>query len=114
MQSIKDFARRRLTVRVYERVTPYEQWSGKPISSRDRERANDCLRLGGLKAFIDGSLGSTTALFFEPFTDRAGTAGLLADATSRRHAQKEHQGCRQSGASMFDPCDRRQKANNLT
>ena len=35
------------------------------------------LRLGGLKAFADGSLGSTTAYFFEPYTDAPNTRGLL-------------------------------------
>ena len=29
---------------------------------------NDMLRIGGLKGFADGSLGSTTAYFFEPYT----------------------------------------------
>jgi len=37
------------------------------------------LRLGGLKAFMDGSLGSTTALFFDVFNDAPSTAGLMAD-----------------------------------
>jgi len=32
-----------------------------------------------LKAFMDGSLGSTTALFFEPFNDAPNTSGLLVD-----------------------------------
>ncbi len=34
------------------------------------------LRIGGLKAFSDGSLGSSTALFFEPYTDTPDTCGL--------------------------------------
>jgi predicted amidohydrolase YtcJ len=40
---------------------------------------NDWLRLGGLKGFSDGSLGSTTALFFEPYADAPETCGLLFD-----------------------------------
>ncbi len=35
------------------------------------------LRLAGLKGFVDGSLGSATALFFEPYADDPGTSGLL-------------------------------------
>jgi hypothetical protein len=35
------------------------------------------LKLAGLKGFIDGSLGSATAYFFEPYTDDPGTSGLL-------------------------------------
>lgn len=38
---------------------------------------SDSLRLGALKAFADGSLGSTTAYFFEPYTDAPNTRGLL-------------------------------------
>jgi hypothetical protein len=37
------------------------------------------LRIGGLKGFADGSLGSTTALFFEPYTDAPGTSGLASN-----------------------------------
>src|SRR5207247_4336632 len=39
----------------------------------------DMLRIGGLKGFADGSLGSTTALFFEPYNDAPNTRGLLFD-----------------------------------
>src|SRR5438552_8350497 len=37
------------------------------------------LRIGALKAYADGSLGSATAYFFEPFTDQLGNRGLLSD-----------------------------------
>jgi predicted amidohydrolase YtcJ len=40
---------------------------------------SDRLRIGGLKGFADGSLGSSTALFFEPYNDAPGTRGLLSD-----------------------------------
>jgi predicted amidohydrolase YtcJ len=40
---------------------------------------NDWLRIGGLKGFSDGSLGSTTAFFFEPYNDAPNTRGLLFD-----------------------------------
>jgi predicted amidohydrolase YtcJ len=36
------------------------------------------LRLGALKTFADGSLGSRTAYFFQPFDDQPGNRGLLA------------------------------------
>jgi len=38
---------------------------------------NDFLKIGGLKGFVDGSLGSSTALFFEPYTDDPKKYGLL-------------------------------------
>jgi hypothetical protein len=37
------------------------------------------LRIGGLKGFADGSLGSSTAYFFEPYSDTPDTRGLLFD-----------------------------------
>jgi hypothetical protein len=39
----------------------------------------DMLRIGGVKGFADGSLGSSTALFFQPYTDAPDTRGLLSD-----------------------------------
>ena len=37
------------------------------------------LRIGAVKGYADGSLGSHTAYFFEPFTDTPGNRGLLSD-----------------------------------
>src|SRR5712692_2051704 len=37
------------------------------------------LRIGALKGYADGSLGSATAYFFEPFTDQPNNHGLLSD-----------------------------------
>jgi predicted amidohydrolase YtcJ len=37
------------------------------------------LRMGAVKAYADGSLGSATAYFFEPFDDQPGNRGLLSD-----------------------------------
>jgi len=37
------------------------------------------LRIGALKAFADGSLGSRTAYFFEPFSDEPANHGLLGE-----------------------------------
>ncbi len=36
------------------------------------------LRIGAVKAFADGSLGSRTAYFFEPYSDEPGNRGLLS------------------------------------
>ncbi len=40
---------------------------------------NPRLRLAGLKGFVDGSLGSATALFFEPYADDPKAFGLFQD-----------------------------------
>lgn len=39
-------------------------------------REGEWIRFGYLKAFIDGTIGSGTALMFEPFTDNTSTSGL--------------------------------------
>ncbi|NQT78928.1 MAG: amidohydrolase [Candidatus Aminicenantes bacterium] len=38
---------------------------------------NNFLKIGGFKGFIDGSLGSSTALFFDPYTDNPEKRGLF-------------------------------------
>jgi predicted amidohydrolase YtcJ len=40
---------------------------------------SEFLQLGALKGFADGSLGSSTAYFFQPFTDDPKNRGLLSD-----------------------------------
>lgn len=67
-----------LTVRIYSR-TPLAQWQKQADWVREHGVGDGWLKLGGLKAFMDGSLGSTTAYFFKPYTDAPNTSGLLAD-----------------------------------
>ena len=45
----------------------------------DRAFGGSYLRMGALKAFADGSLGSGTAYFYEPFLNQGGNRGLLSD-----------------------------------
>jgi predicted amidohydrolase YtcJ len=40
-------------------------------------RGDKWLRIGGLKEFVDGSLGSHTAAFLKPFTDAPGDSGFF-------------------------------------
>jgi predicted amidohydrolase YtcJ len=47
------------------------------------------LRIGALKGFTDGSLGSSTALFFQPYPDQPETSGLLTDEMQPRSAALE-------------------------
>ena len=47
------------------------------------------LRIGALKTFADGSLGSSTAYFFETFTDQPNNRGLLSDAMQPLSLQRE-------------------------
>jgi predicted amidohydrolase YtcJ len=69
--------RQRLTSRIYL----YIPLSEVDLYSRLRLRTpfgNDFLKIGGLKGFVDGSLGSGTALFFQPYADDPGKAGMLS------------------------------------
>ena len=70
-------ASERLTVRVYAR-TPMREWKRQADLVARQSPGDSWLRLGGLKAFMDGSLGSTTALFFDAYNDAPDTAGLMA------------------------------------
>lgn len=65
-----------LTVRVYAR-TPIPEWERQRELVAREGPGDEWLRLGGFKGFVDGSLGSTTALFFEPYADAPQTSGLL-------------------------------------
>lgn len=61
-------------------VAPIEtRWEEQAKLGVRRAFGSPWLRLGALKGFADGSLGSTTAYFFEPYTDAPGTRGLLSD-----------------------------------
>ena len=40
-------------------------------------QGDDWVRIGGVKGYMDGSAGSRTAYFFEPFSDSAGYSGLM-------------------------------------
>ncbi len=67
-----------LTLRVYAR-TPLSDWKRLLDEIRRHGRGNEWLHLGGLKGFMDGSLGSHTAYFFEPYDDEPQTIGLLRE-----------------------------------
>ncbi len=67
-----------LTVRVYG-AQPLARWERLADAGIAVGFGNDMLRIGVLKGFADGSLGSTTALFFDPYLDEPGTSGLPSD-----------------------------------
>jgi len=56
---------------------PLAAWRRVADSLTARGPGDDWLRLAGVKGYVDGSLGSTTALFFEPYADDPTTSGLL-------------------------------------
>ncbi len=66
----------RLTVRV-SLFVPLAAWRRLADSIAAHGRGDDWLQIGGLKEYVDGSLGSSTALFYEPYEDEPTTKGLL-------------------------------------
>ena len=67
-----------LTTRIY--AVPMEtDWRDQVKVGIRRAWGSSYLRLGAVKGYADGSLGSRTAYMFEPFTDDPGNSGLLSD-----------------------------------
>lgn len=69
-------ARNAMITRVYAFV-PIATWRMLADTVRALGRGDEWLRWGGLKGVMDGSLGSTTAAFFEPYLDAPDSRGLL-------------------------------------
>jgi hypothetical protein len=73
----------RLTTRVYA-VVPLNTWEQlwRTVEARTygpEGRGDEWLRIGGLKGFVDGSLGSHTAAFHDPFADAPNDRGLFVN-----------------------------------
>jgi predicted amidohydrolase YtcJ len=70
--------RNELTARIY--AAPLELgWYDQAKLGVHRSFGSSWLRIGAVKGYADGSLGSTTAYFFQPYTDAPQTRGLLSD-----------------------------------
>ena len=65
----------RLTLRIYAWLPVEEMDQCLKLGLRQGQ-GDEFLKIGFLKAFIDGTLGSGTALMFEPFADAPGQSGL--------------------------------------
>ncbi len=68
----------KLTVRIYARLplARFQELVGRGIRVGS---GTSFLRLGSLKAFADGSLGASSAWFFDPYADDPSNRGLAAD-----------------------------------
>ena len=72
-----------MTTRMYA-VVPLDTWDRlrQTVAAKTYGadgRGDEWLRVGGLKGFVDGSLGSHTAAFHEPFTDAPKDRGLFVN-----------------------------------
>jgi predicted amidohydrolase YtcJ len=77
-----------LTTRIY--AVPMEtDWRYQAKVGIRRSWGSPYLRLGAVKGYADGSLGSRTAYMFEPFADDPGNTGLLSDEMHPPSAMRE-------------------------
>ena len=98
-----------LTVRVYGHQ-PLSTWPRMAQTGLMAAFGGDKLKAGALKGFADGSLGSTTALFFQPYLDTPGTSGLAAeDMIPEKQDAGQHHRRRPDGAPGGHPRDRRSR-----
>jgi len=75
----------RMTLRV-SLYLPIDDWRTVADSVRRNGAGDDWVRIGGVKGYMDGSAGSRTAFFFEPFSDSAGYRGLMRQPESDMRA----------------------------
>src|SRR5438128_6260897 len=77
-----------LTTRIY--AVPMEtNWQDQAKVGIRHAWGSSYLRLGGVKGYADGSLGSRTAYVFEPFSDDPENRGLLSDEMHPPSAMRE-------------------------
>jgi hypothetical protein len=68
----------RMKTRIYA-VVPLASWQQLASMVTANGRGNEWLHIGGLKGFVDGSLGSHTAAMLQPFTDAPNDTGLFVN-----------------------------------
>jgi hypothetical protein len=56
---------------------PLQFWKQVADTVARRGRGDDWVWIGGVKGYMDGSLGSTTALFYQPYEDDRSTSGVM-------------------------------------
>ena len=75
----------RLRTRIYAAV-PLATWERLRDTVAARGRGDRWLRIGALKGFVDGSLGSHTAAMLEPFSDAPADRGLFVTTEEQLYA----------------------------
>ena len=78
-------ARDDLRTRIYSAVQ-IQTWERLRDYIAERGRGDAWLRIGALKGFVDGSLGSHTAAMLEPFSDAPNDLGLLVNSPDDLYA----------------------------
>ncbi|MFL5330530.1 MAG: amidohydrolase [Gemmataceae bacterium] len=126
---------RRILLRVYQQMAragelmcrvevrlPIAEWKELAALPIQANFGNDYFRIGGVKGYMDGSLGSNTAKMFAPYLNDPNTTGLFV--TSRDQMLEYVQDCDRAGlsiavhaigdeanAAMLDICDAVRNSN---
>jgi predicted amidohydrolase YtcJ len=89
-----------LTVRIYS-ANPLREWKSLASAGVQAAFGSPVLRMGNLKSFADGALGSETAWMDAPFSDRPGCSGLAsADLMDSAGMYASIQGADQAGLQI--------------
>lgn len=72
----------KLKTRVFTAV-PLSSWKKLEGEVKKNGRGDNYLKIGGLKGFVDGSLGSHTAAFQEAFSDTPADSGFMVTTTEK-------------------------------
>ena len=78
-----------LKLRIYA-VPWYTNWERLVAFIEENGRGNQWLRWGGIKAMMDGSLGSRTAWMYDPYRDDPATSGLVVMADTVKFREILH------------------------
>ncbi|HMA02414.1 MAG: amidohydrolase [Gemmatimonas sp.] len=76
----------RMITRIYA-VVPLATWEQLRDTVAARGHGDEWVRIGGLKGFVDGSLGSHTAAMLEPFSDAPKDTGLFVTSPESLYAR---------------------------
>ena len=76
----------RMITRIYAAV-PLATWERLRDTVAARGHGDEWVRIGGLKGFVDGSLGSHTAAMLRPFDDAPTDSGLLVTSAESLYAR---------------------------
>jgi len=86
VESQKVFERLRdkgdMTVRVYS-CSPLPRWKVLQQKIIEEGTGDEWVKTGGLKGFVDGSLGSHTAAFFDPYADAPDQKGFFVNSRKK-------------------------------
>lgn len=75
-----------LNTRIYS-VVPLYTWKKLDEEIKKSGKGDSWLKIGGLKGFVDGSLGSHTAAFKQPFSDTPTDSGFLVTPVKELYEQ---------------------------